>query len=620
MRVVFKRVIAENFLSFPSLDFSIPEMGLWIVYGEVEGVSSGSNGAGKSALFETIVWVLYGKTLRGGKLDDVIRKGTAMASVSLDFFVDQQKYRIVRSRDVGGSHRVSLYLCGENDELSDISGSGVLDTNGKIVNVIGGVTFDIFRNAVCFGQGLPYRFIQATDAEKKRIFDEILNLDWISIAKDRCADLLRCYEQEDEKLNFTMNSAQSTLQSLINDLEKTTVGENENDPASTFACLRTALKGKAELVKRIERLELINKGRQDKKEVLSEKLKEVEKEIEIFKNSVMTHKEAAETMKSAIDEVIDAVRKLKEAGWCPLCLSPLSETMREKLLKDYRKKWKALSEERTSTLEMIEIYRNSINQLNSQLRKINLQISKLDERIERTLDDLESAREEAVWFETQIARLRTELRHLVSEEKREDVRMETLSKKIAETNRKIDLIAHRKRNVDLAVEILRFWNRSFGSKGLKTLVLENVLPELNRIVSIYLDAMNMTRSRLSFTSQNVESGGVSERIGIHITEDDHERAYETLSGGEKRRYDFVILLALQEFISRMNNVDFSIQVFDEVCESLDDNGIESVISLLENVASTSGRAIFVISHSDLAQLTGNILKVTKSDGDSKLVS
>ncbi len=620
MRVVFDRVVAEDFMSFSSLDFRIPKTGLWMVYGEVGGVNSGSNGAGKSALFETIVWALYGRTLRGGKADDVIRNGATTTRVTLDFFVDEQPYRIERTRTVQGGHHVAIFVC-EEDNLRNISGSGVADTNNKIVSVIGGTTFDVFRNTVCFGQGLPYRFIQATDAEKKRIFDEILALDWMSKAKERTSELLRHYEQESSRINFDLSVLKSDLEETLGEIHKLIVGDavDAEDPAKIFKDFRYALKEKESLIEELKQIERDIKRLRRERRDLENQVKRLESQLGAIVRKLAVKREALRTADKALDEVENAISKLSSAKQCPLCFTVLSEKEKNRLLTDYQRRRADLIEEARVNSDVIRLYERSVAELRGRISRVESRISAVQSELERLEGDRKTGQDELTWLSSRISRLKTELKFLTSEKKREEEKLESLERKVVELNRDISIKTKRKAEIDIALEVLRFWDSSFGSRGLKTLVLETVLPELNRIVALYLDAVGMSNSKLAFSSQSVVSRGLSERIGIHITEGDFTRSYETLSGGEKRRYDFVLLLALQEFISRVNNVDFSIQVFDEVCESLDDNGIEKVVALLDNVSSVSGRAIFVISHNELAQSLGEILRVVKSGGVSRLV-
>ena len=59
-----KKVSIQNFYSIKKIDFDFTKYkGVTLIEGENKD-TGGSNGAGKSALFEAVVWGLYGKTIR----------------------------------------------------------------------------------------------------------------------------------------------------------------------------------------------------------------------------------------------------------------------------------------------------------------------------------------------------------------------------------------------------------------------------------------------------------------------------------------------------------------------------------------------------------------------------
>jgi DNA repair exonuclease SbcCD ATPase subunit len=74
-------------------------------------------------------------------------------------------------------------------------------------------------------------------------------------------------------------------------------------------------------------------------------------------------------------------------------------------------------------------------------------------------------------------------------------------------------------------------------------------------------------------------------------------AYRSLSGGERRRVDVAILLALADVSSAARGEDHGVLWLDEVLDALDDGGIEAVCSVAEELARE--RCVVLISHSKL---------------------
>jgi DNA repair exonuclease SbcCD ATPase subunit len=166
-RVEFKDLDIYNFMCFKDASLHLNSRGLHFVYGEVRGQLADSNGAGKSAWVEALSWCLFGKTLRDMKADDIINSTVGKdCSVVLLFNKGATSYIVNRYRKSTEKGNGVSFSSGAGED--DLVGATNEETNKKIEDVLG-FSFDLFKNTICHGQGLPYRFTQATDAEKKEI-------------------------------------------------------------------------------------------------------------------------------------------------------------------------------------------------------------------------------------------------------------------------------------------------------------------------------------------------------------------------------------------------------------------------------------------------------------------
>ena len=94
--------------------------------------------------------------------------------------------------------------------------------------------------------------------------------------------------------------------------------------------------------------------------------------------------------------------------------------------------------------------------------------------------------------------------------------------------------------------------------------------------------------------------------------------YIANSGGEKKRIDLAINLALQDLVASRSSKKINVAIFDEVFDSLDENGVDGIVSLLHEL-SQSKSTILVVSHNEyLKSYFTNVLTVVKQYGFSTL--
>ena len=100
MHIEFKRIILHNFMSFGDADLRFNDDGFIRVSGINENPldNARSNGSGKSSLWEAIVWVLTGETIRGTK-QIVNLYGNDGCFVDIEFYIDNTRYQLIRSKD-----------------------------------------------------------------------------------------------------------------------------------------------------------------------------------------------------------------------------------------------------------------------------------------------------------------------------------------------------------------------------------------------------------------------------------------------------------------------------------------------------------------------------------------
>ena len=160
----------------------------------------------------------------------------------------------------------------------------------------------------------------------------------------------------------------------------------------------------------------------------------------------------------------------------------------------------------------------------------------------------------------------------------------------------------------------------YSNQGIKSFILDDITPFLNRRVNKYLSKLTSGQIEVVFSTRStLKTGEEREKFSIDIINKNGGDTYSSNSGGEKKRIDLAINLALQDLVASRSSKKINIAMFDEVFDSLDENGIDGVISLLQEL-SQSKSTILVVSHNEyLKSYFTNILTVVKQNGYTSVI-
>ena len=145
--------------------------------------------------------------------------------------------------------------------------------------------------------------------------------------------------------------------------------------------------------------------------------------------------------------------------------------------------------------------------------------------------------------------------------------------------------------------------------GIKTKVIKQYLPVINKLVNKYLSVMDF------FVSFELDES-FNEIIKSRFRD---EFSYYSFSEGEKQRIDLALLFTWRTIAKMKNSVATNLLLLDEIFDSsLDANGTECVMQLLNTIGEETN--VFVISHKgdQLQDKFSNVIKVEKHQNFSQL--
>jgi DNA repair exonuclease SbcCD ATPase subunit len=121
--------------------------------------------------------------------------------------------------------------------------------------------------------------------------------------------------------------------------------------------------------------------------------------------------------------------------------------------------------------------------------------------------------------------------------------------------------------------------------GIKTAIIREYLPAMNKLINKYLNAMD---TYIHFELDEAFNEKIKSRFRDEFT-------YASFSEGEKMRIDLAILFTWRSIAKMKNSVNTNLLLLDEIFDSsLDTAGTDYFLTLMNTLGENSN--IFVISH------------------------
>ncbi len=160
---------------------------------------------------------------------------------------------------------------------------------------------------------------------------------------------------------------------------------------------------------------------------------------------------------------------------------------------------------------------------------------------------------------------------------------------------------------------------AFGKRGVPTMIIETVVPEVELEANRLLSEMSGGRMRLRMeTQRETKSGDARDTLELKISDELGTRAYEMYSGGEAFRINFAVRIALSKLLARRAGAQLRALFIDEGFGTQDSAGRERLVAAIQSVQNDFDR-ILVITHLDeLRDAFPARIEVTKTPAGSNV--
>lgn len=161
---------------------------------------------------------------------------------------------------------------------------------------------------------------------------------------------------------------------------------------------------------------------------------------------------------------------------------------------------------------------------------------------------------------------------------------------------------------------------AFGKKGIQAMIIESVIPEIEREANGVLARMTDGRLNVKFeTQRDARSGdGTIETLDIKISDELGVRNLELYSGGEAFRVNFAIRIGLSKLLARRAGARVQTLVIDEGFGTQDSFGRQRLVEAINSVAGDFEKIIAITHIDELKDAFPTRIDVVKGPDGSQI--
>lgn len=568
--IQFGNIIIEGFCSIPYLELNLGSKGITVI--------RGATGEGKTTILSALVWGVYGKNLKGksdvNTWEKYRPKNYNGTKVEIYFGKDGKTHKITRCLKYKGEVNGAK---GKDRFIYEIDAVEVSEKNkGEIqalINADLGMSYSLFMNSILFGQGMK-RLIQESSSDKKDLFEEIFELEYISkardIAKGYYTEALREYNEISQKYSSSQEKKQS-IQRMLDDLKKQ-ANHVKNDLSSRVKVLEKKLSLLAKAKKENELKETVTY-----KNHIEQRIQEARDNQKELLNKI---NDAKKKTRVSLEEFIGVIIKLLKGGDIKNSLKRLMEV--KKAFGDIER----LQDKCSKLADKISNYRDKLEELRDQEYEAN--------KVQRDID----------LTHVEIKKLLSEKRAGVNLGliKKYKTQLSTISDKLQSIESEME---EKRAKVDNYKWVM---DDPLGNRGIKAFLFESSLDILNETLESYSEVLGF--SILFY----VDIQGVKKDFNTQIIMDGIEVSYEELSGGQKTLVNLAMAFAMNEVMTKAKGIN--IAFLDEVFENLSSEYVDLVIGLIRKIY--KDKTLYLISHQESLPIpNARVLTVTREMGLSQ---
>ena len=569
--IIFEKCRWKNILStgnsFTEIDFTRSTNTLII----------GSNGAGKSTILDALTFGLFGKPFRKINKPQLVNTiNNADAVVEIEFKIGRKQYKIIR----GIKPNIFEIHC---DGLLVNQDAKAKDYQEHLEKFILKLNYKSFTQVVVLGSAAFIPFMQLTPADRRAIIEDLLDIQIFSSMNSLVKDALSTIKDNSTKYKYDVTLTEEKIGYQKQNIED---HKKHNDD---------------EIKKKQEELDA--NGVQVK--TLQSDVELIQKHIDVLQSKI-TDKLAVEgknkkffQLEAKVETNIKKNKKdmefYEQNDNCPTCQQHIEETFRQTQVSERKSK--------------VETQQKGLKEIESEIFKLNerlVEIEKITKHITAHNNEIVKHNSTISAVNKYIIKLNKEITELST---RKDTLMEE-NDKLKSLNVELEALQKVQEELTIEKQYYDFAATLLKDSGIKTKIIKQYLPVMNKLINKYLTAMDF------FVNFNLNES-FEETIKSRHRD---VFSYASFSEGEKMRIDLALLFTWRQIAKMKNSTNTNLLILDEVFDSsLDGVGTEEFMKLLNSLDNSTN--VFVISHKgdQLFDKFRSVIKFQKKNNFSQVV-
>jgi len=575
-----------------------------------------ANDVGKSSLFEALCFGFYGHTSTKLRASDIANwDSDKKCYVEIKFEKNNIVYRLKRTWNPNG---LSIYVVGHSEEWRG--------KNQKEVDDLIGVGFYGFLYSVFISQ-FTSKFFDLEPSEKLKIFSDILNLDdWIH-RSEKAKEEVKLIKND---IGVCINN-RHTLEGKISVLAEKDYEEDikywdKNQKTKIKDIDADVLLLKKEITvfeKNISELKIEQKELKEELRLESREIGKVVKERDKIRECVLDLDKIIMVKNHALELIVKSIDKFEEVkDECPYCLQKVSATyLRDELRKLDKEANKIETEMKADDINKTNMVKKR-NDIDSKLGKLDKELNNIEDDIKSVEDELRDA---SIKMENNNNKIDDRLRskNKINSEDNPFVKLkeenDRLLKKVKDNLKQLEKELS---DLERKSKLYEYWVKGF--KDVRLFVVSQALQEFEICINNNLQKLGLSDWEVELDIEKETRGGKSIKRGFEVRVNspynDRSVPFKCWGGGVSQRLRIAGTMGLIDLIRSRTGSDWNIEIWDEPTQWLSENGIDDLLELLMERASSSEKKLFLIDHRKLNSFGGfyNIINIEKDIDGSKI--